>query len=60
MKQEIAILETKTEEEKENNSSYLEVQKWAISNKEVYRRYFIGDLKFTEFGLQQDGKNIKI
>ena len=54
MKQDVVAVVLKSEE------PVIEQRKQVISNKEVLRRYAFGDCNFSEFGFQQDSKNIKL
>ena len=44
----------------EEKLPHLEIQPQINSNQELYRRYSMGSAFSTEFGLQQEGKDIKI
>ena len=54
VKQDVVAVIPKSEEPE------IEEQKQVISNKEIFCRYAHGDCNFSEFGLQQDGKHIKL
>ena len=50
----MAVVQLKAVKE-EMNSTHLEERKQV--NREVFRRYAVGDSSSFEFGLEQDGKN---
>ena len=54
------MVEPREDEEEMKEAIPFEKEKWAVNWDQVYRRYWVGNWKSTEFGLEHNGINVKV